>query len=104
MPADLAARRLALVERGDEAGVSSGVPYGGGWRSLSASLRAQNPRCGVCGIRGDQQYQGDDGEWHRPRLTVHHRDHNPLNNDPDNLLVACDVCHGADTTHNYGRG
>ena len=59
--------------------------YGKEWRKLSRELIGKrNNACEGCG--------GISG-FNVPRLTVHHKDRDPLNNDPDNLLVLCPSCH-----------
>ena len=36
-----------------------------------------------------------------PLLTVHHKDFNPSNNDPSNLVVCCPRCHFNIQLHNF---
>jgi hypothetical protein len=52
--------------------------------------RAQN-RCEDCGLENGTMRQDTGG---RVRLGVHHLDHNPQNNDLDNLRALCEPCHG----------
>jgi hypothetical protein len=52
--------------------------------------RAQN-RCEDCGLENGTMRQDTGG---RVRLGVHHLDHNPKNNDMDNLRALCEPCHG----------
>lgn len=52
--------------------------------------RAQN-RCEDCGLENGTMRQDTGG---RVRLGVHHLDHNPKNNDIDNLRALCESCHG----------
>jgi|SRR5581483_1954216 len=47
--------------------------------SRRQSAKAVREKCETCGRNG--------------RLHVHHRDENPLNNDPSNLMSLCGSCH-----------
>jgi len=55
--------------------------------------------CEICGNRENQfgKYDKDGYLIHKrcgsTRLTIHHIDHNPYNNDPNNLQTLCATCH-----------
>lgn len=48
--------------------------------------------CAVCGERNRQIPNGRKRTW--SILTIHHIDHNPRNNQADNLITLCRTCHG----------
>lgn len=59
--------------------------YPANWAEISRSLRKERHNtCEGCGQLGDRK---------RNVLTVHHRDGNPANCEPTNLLVLCQICH-----------
>ena len=56
------------------------------WPTVSKTIKDEKGwECEICHI-----HQGDDT---RNFITVHHKDHDPFNLDPSNLLVACQACH-----------
>jgi len=60
------------------------------WDEIAAACkRAAGWCCQNCGTPHGQ------GPGHRT-LTVHHRDHDPANNDPSNLVALCAACHLAE--------
>lgn len=75
------AARGSAVERG----------YDGRWHKIRAQKLKADPLCARCEARG--------------RVTVadvvHHRDHNPFNNHPDNHESLCRACH--DIEHSRGK-
>lgn len=59
--------------------------YPKNWAEISQKIRTLIPICEICGKTPC------DGIT----LTAHHRDYNPANNNPENLLVCCQGCHFA---------
>ena len=58
------------------------------WKQISeATILAIGETCQVCGKKRDRENKKNG--W----LTVHHKDRNPANNKPENLLVVCPRCH-----------
>lgn len=55
------------------------------WFIARAIKQERGWECEICHI-----IQGEDPH---NNITVHHKDHNTFNNDPANLLVACQKCH-----------
>jgi 5-methylcytosine-specific restriction endonuclease McrA len=54
--------------------------YGKAWRKVrDAIVHRRRHKCEICHL----------GPPDTPPLTVHHRDRDPTNNDPANLLVCC---------------
>lgn len=51
----------------------------------------QKDECANCGIKNG--YYAGDYYVKRKVLTIHHIDHNILNNDPENLMTLCRKCH-----------
>ena len=58
-------------------------------RSALSILHASSWTCEACGVRS----QPDNGDVYGG-MEVHHRDHDPENTDPDNLVCLCPFCHG----------
>lgn len=55
----------------------------GGYQRMNAvvdELGMRTGKCSLCDAVGDN-------------LHIHHKDHNPLNNDPSNLIELCSTCH-----------
>jgi 5-methylcytosine-specific restriction endonuclease McrA len=62
--------------------------YGKDWKKLSEKIiKERGEICEHCGKKrnNEERYKG----W----LTVHHKDRNPKNNNPENLIVLCPRCH-----------
>lgn len=76
-----------------EAGRLLADPRRAGYRSAAyrtgrrAALRRANGRCEACGAKLKRRANRS------PICQVHHKDGNPLNNDPANLEVCCLDCH-----------
>jgi len=59
--------------------------YPDNWAEISQAIKeARGWKCEDC---------GSDRYHPRSKLTVHHKDYDPSNNDPDNLVVLCQGCH-----------
>ena len=58
-------------------------------RSALSILHASSWTCEACGVRS----QPDNGDVYGG-MEIHHRDHDPENTDPDNLVCLCPFCHG----------
>ena len=56
----------------------------------SKALAFYDPSCSICGYNEDIAL-----------LEVHHIDENRKNNELDNLIVLCPMCHKKLTTHKY---
>ena len=69
-----------------DAGTGGGVER---TRSALSILHASSWTCEACGVRS----QPDNGDVYGG-MEVHHRDHDPENTDPDNLVCLCPFCHG----------
>lgn len=62
----------------------NGYPFD--WSIISATTKREaGYKCFIC-----EQYQLDNTSL---ILNVHHKDYNPQNNQPDNLVVLCRDCH-----------
>lgn len=80
---------IRYVGRSD---VIKGAGTGSGFertRSALSILHASSWTCEACGVRS----QPDNGDVYGG-MEVHHRDHDPENTDPDNLVCLCPFCHG----------
>ena len=80
---------IRYVGRSD--GIRDADTGGGAERTRSALsvLHASSWTCEACGVRS----QPDNGDVYGG-MEVHHRDHDPENTDPDNLVCLCPFCHG----------
>ena len=80
---------IRYVGRSD--GIKDAGTGGGAERTRSALsiLHASSWTCEACGVRS----QPDNGDVYGG-MEVHHRDHDPENTDPDNLVCLCPFCHG----------
>lgn len=80
---------IRYVGRSD--GIKDAGTGGGAERTRSALsiLHASSWICEACGVRS----QPDNGDVYGG-MEVHHRDHDPENTDPDNLVCLCPFCHG----------
>jgi len=83
--------------------------YPSNWKQIRVDiLKRANDRCESCGVQnGAQGYRDENGAFHTALfddiegvykwitivLTIAHLDHNPTNNDPDNLTALCQHCH-----------
>ncbi|MFN8300670.1 MAG: HNH endonuclease signature motif containing protein [Chitinophagales bacterium] len=76
--------------------------YTDGWNNLSKNYRMMKKfTCESCGIALNQNYAN--GYY----LETHHKDGNKKNNDDDNLICLCVLCHAnVDSIHqaNYAKG
>lgn len=76
------------------------------WRAIRARiLKRAGQRCEFCGVaNGAVGYRDDAGIFHEDKtglvdgdirivLTIAHLDHDPSNNDADNLAALCQRCH-----------
>lgn len=73
-----------------------------GWLLTRATIMARaNHCCEICGVRNYSWRLGADGKREiKVVLTVAHLDHDPANNDPENLKALCQRCHnGHDAAH-----
>ena len=62
--------------------------YNSEWKKLSEKIIIERgEKCERCGRKRDRY------ERNKFWLTVHHKDRNPANNNPDNLIVLCPKCH-----------
>jgi hypothetical protein len=69
--------------------------YPGKWAAESERIRRKASwRCGKC---------GQDFNWHRRLLDVHHKDGNRRNRDETNLEVLCVRCHADEANHEHMR-
>lgn len=60
--------------------------YGKDWPLIAGKVKAEmNYKCEECGATRDLK--------RKIRITVHHRDCNPRNNERTNLQVLCNKCH-----------
>lgn len=75
-------RRPSSAERG----------YDADWQRLRRMMLAEQPLCVMC---------LDEGRV-TPATEVHHRDGNPRNNDPANLMPLCKPCHSRITNREQG--
>lgn len=83
--------------------------YPSNWKQIRADIlkRAKN-ECEWCGIpNGAQGFRDDQGIFHKSAfddidgeykwitivLTIAHLDHDPTNNDPNNIVALCQQCH-----------
>lgn len=65
--------------------------YGKFWSLLAELIRVRDEQiCILCAATAGAR-----------ELSVHHIDHNPLNNDPENLITLCQSCHRSH--HNDGE-
>ena len=80
---------IRYVGRSD--GIRDADMGGGAERTRSdlSVLHASSWTCEACGVRS----QPDNGDVYGG-MEVHHRDHDPENTDPDNLVCLCPFCHG----------
>ena len=62
------------------------------WRKVRGIKLNQNPLCEECRLSGEVT----------PANEVHHKDGNPLNNKPDNLMSLCKSCHSHITATTQG--
>ena len=82
--------------------------YSPDWPQLAIAKKLTvNWRCERCGRQclkpeERQRFPGDVREKKRWELQVHHCDHNPANNAPENLRAVCSSCHL--DYHRGGRG
>jgi len=61
------------------------------WKEISQRIREQaGNKCELCGAENHQPHPITGS---MVVLTVMHLDHNPQNNDPENLKAACQRCH-----------
>lgn len=61
------------------------------WDKISQRIKeARGFECEGCGQQGNIVSNDVRGNNY---LTVHHKDYNPGNNDPSNLMVLCQKCH-----------
>ena len=58
-------------------------------RSALSALYASSWTCEACGVRSQPSHEDVYGG-----MEVHHRDHDPENTNPDNLVCLCPFCHG----------
>ena len=70
--------------------------YPPNWGEIAAEVkRRAGWKCERCGAPHQYRCKPNDralGGLART-LTVHHKDHNPANNRPDNLVALCAACH-----------
>ncbi len=72
--------------------------YPDNWNELALSVKeAAGWRCEGCGKQcyrpGERPENLIRSQWMANILQVHHRDYDPTNNSPSNLLPLCSVCH-----------
>jgi len=66
--------------------------YPDDWEVVAAAIKeAAGWRCQRCGRQC--RVPGERFDTHRRTLTVHHRDGNPANMEPENLIALCAACH-----------
>ncbi len=70
-------------QRKDKRGSASSRGYGATWRRVRQLHLNRNPLCADCKVK----------DFHKKAYTVHHVDENQFNNESDNLLSLCFVCH-----------
>lgn len=88
--------------------------YPDDWKDISAHIRFERAegRCectGECGEHDGQRCEARHGEAHpvtgaKVVLTVMHLDHDPTNNDPENLMAGCQKCHNRYDADHRRRG
>ena len=69
--------------------------YPANWKEIRAGiLKRADDRCEFCGVKNHSMVERP-GKATRTRivLTVAHLDHQPENNDPENLRALCQKCH-----------
>ena len=72
--------------------------YSDNWKAIALAIKEQNNWC--CQCCGKQCYQPQEKlagynrrNWAGDILQVHHRNHNPADNRPSNLIPVCAACH-----------
>lgn len=68
------------------------------WKVIARAIKEQNNWC--CSCCGKQCYRPGERladlnrkDWAGDILQVHHRNHNPQDNRPSNLIPVCAACH-----------
>ena len=68
--------------------------YPKNWESIALAIKTQaHWQCQECGLDCTPAPIADRSLKAKKTLTVHHQDHNPANNHPDNLIALCSACH-----------
>jgi 5-methylcytosine-specific restriction endonuclease McrA len=86
--------------------------YPPNWDEIAHGIKsAVDWQCTKCGkqclypsLERYVAYKSDRTYWAIHTLTVHHRDHNPANNSPDNLVALCAPCHRRQHAHDMVYG
>lgn len=82
--------------------------YSSDWMAIATNKKqAVGWVCERCGVQCLRPGEGRNLSWDihekkRRELQVHHCDHNPANNAPENLMAVCSICHL--DYHRGGRG
>ncbi len=71
--------------------------YPAHWKELAlAKKQSVNwvcERCGVQCLKPGERKGLSTGDRYRLRMSVHHADYDPSNNDLSNLMALCSICH-----------
>ncbi len=93
-PANWDEIRAAILQRAGDRCEGCGVPnHERGARDCHGKWRSESYLEGLCSDMGDMLFPDGYPDIIRLVLTIAHLDHNPQNNDPDNLRAYCQLCH-----------
>jgi len=69
--------------------------YPDNWEEIARGIKERDGwRCQECGLEfAPDVKKVVDGNGKTQTLGVHHKDRNPQNNDPANLITLCSACH-----------
>jgi hypothetical protein len=88
-------RRTAVCQHCGPVSIRGKVRNGGvkGWRCSPGNPRTERQKTGLAKTTACERVGCAYGADHQVLLDLHHRDGNPDNNDPANLMTLCAFCH-----------